>query len=259
MLQSSSGPRPDAILVEPLTSTGLVKVAEAAVAAGVAWVLLNSSADYIDQLRVKTKLPVFAVTRDHGEIGRIQGSQFEALLPNGGTVLYIQGPNTSAAASQRTIGAESTRPANIQMRGLRSQWTEQSAQAAVSSWLRLSTSRPGSIDLVGCQYDGIARGARQAFQEISSAEDRAHWLSLPFTGVDGLADEGLQWVDRGELSATVVAPITTQVAVEALVKAMLTGTQPPPVTLLDLKSYPSLDKLSELGKKSAIQGKHLSS
>jgi len=144
VLQSSSTPLPTAILVEPLTSSGLGKVAAAAVAAGVAWVLLNSQADYLEQLRAKAKAAVFAVTRDHTEIGRIQGRQFAALLPGGGTVLYIQGPNTSAAATQRTRGAESVSPGNISLRPLRSQWTEESGRETVDAWLRLSTSRPGS-------------------------------------------------------------------------------------------------------------------
>jgi ribose transport system substrate-binding protein len=241
--------RPDAILVEPLTSTALVKVAEAAVAAGVAWVLLNSDADYLERLRSKPNVPVFVVTRDHIEIGRIQGRQFAALLPNGGSVLYIQGPNTSSAAAQRTQGMESTRPANVTIRAIRSQWTEQSAHEAVQSWLRLSTSRPGSIQVVGCQYDGIAAGARKAFREIASSEDRDRWLGLPITGVDGLPDEGQIWVNRGELTATVVALTTTAVAVEMVIKALEKGMQPPPVTLVELKSYPPLEKLALKAKK----------
>ncbi len=248
-LQSRTAPRPDAILVEPLTSTGLAKVAEAAVAAGVSWILLNSQMDYVERLRDKGKAFVFAVTRDHVEIGRIQGRQFAALLPRGGAVLYIQGPNTSTAAVQRAQGMESTKPANIMVRTLRSQWTEGSARETVTPWLRLSTSRPGSVDLVGCQYDGIARGARQAFQEAPVAEDRTRFLSLFFTGVDGLPDEGQTWVNRGELTATVVAPITTEVAVEELMKVLRSGGQPPPVTFLKLTSYPPLESLAELGRK----------
>src|SRR5579859_5603055 len=120
---------------------------------------------------------------------------------------------------------ESTRPGNITVRALRSQWTEQSAYEAVHAWLKLSTSRPGSINLVGCQYDGIAAGARKAFREASS-EDRDKWLALPITGVDGLADEGQIWVNRGELTATVVALTTTAVAVEMVVKSIESGVQP---------------------------------
>ena len=241
--------RPDAVLVEPLTSTALVKAAEAAVGAGVGWVLLNSHADYVDRLRSQPKVPVFAVTRDHIEIGRIQGRQFAALLPGGGVVLYIQGPNNSGAAVQRTQGMESNRPANIAIRSLRSQWTEESAYEAVQAWLRLSTSRPESIDVVGCQYDGIAAGARKAFRDLTSTEDFNRWLAVPVTGVDGLPDEGQVWVNRGELTATVVALTTTAVAVEMVVKALQTGVQPPPLTLVELKSYPALETLALKAKK----------
>lgn len=241
--------RPDAILAEPLTSTGLEKVAEAAVAAGVGWVLLNSRAEYVNRLRGQTKVPVFAVTRDHAEIGRMQGRQFAALLPDGGTVLYIQGPNTSAAAQERTLGMESTKPPGIAVRALRSQWTEENACEVVQAWLRLSTSRAESIDVVGCQYDGLAAGARRAFRAVASSEERNRWLALPITGVDGLPDEGQLWVDRGELTATVVALTTTAVAVEMLVRSLQTGVQPPAVTVVELKSYPSLDELTKKAKR----------
>ena len=38
---------PDAILFEPLTATALARLAEAAVAAGIAWVVLNCDVDYL--------------------------------------------------------------------------------------------------------------------------------------------------------------------------------------------------------------------
>ncbi|MGA9040724.1 MAG: substrate-binding domain-containing protein [Terriglobales bacterium] len=252
ILQSRSGRRPDAILFEPLTSTGLVRVGEAAVNAGIGWVVLNSDVDYLERLRQTTSAPVFGVTRDHTEIGRIQGRQFEALLPGGGTVLYIQGPATNSAAVQRTIGMESTKPANIQIKAIRSDWEEASAQQSVSSWLRLSTNRAGSIGVVGCQYDGIAMGARKAFEGLADSAERTRWLGLPFTGVDGLAREGKAWVDRGILSATVVAPTTTPIAIELLARAINGGTQPPLRTLTELASYPSLDELIAKTKRDAV-------
>lgn len=248
ILQSRTTALPDAILAEPLTSTGLNRVAEAAVQAGVGWGLLNSTFDYLSLLRNHAAVPVFAVVRDHTEIGRIQARQFSALLPHGGGVLYIQGPATSAAAAQRTIGMESLKPGNVTIRALRSPWTIEGAYEAVSAWLRLKTSRPESTDVVGCQYDGLAMGARKAFGEIASDEDRRKWLSLPFTGVDGLPNEGQAWVNRGELAATVVAPITTHVAVGLVVEALRSGKQPDELTLLELKSYPALEKLSEKAK-----------
>jgi ribose transport system substrate-binding protein len=243
--------RPDGILLEPLTTTGLARAAEAAVDAGIAWVVLNSDVDYLDRLRARSKIPAFCVTRDHTEIGRIQGRQFAALLPNGGTVLYVQGPATNSAALQRTAGMESTKPGNINVKALRSNWEESSAYQSVSAWLRLSTNRSTAIGAVGCQYDGIAKGARTAFETIPDSADRERWLSLPFTGVDGLASEGKAWVDQGILAATVVSLTTTEVAVQMLVRALRTGIQPPLRTVIDLSSYPALKDLSAKAHKAA--------
>jgi ribose transport system substrate-binding protein len=251
IVQSRSTTRPDAILLEPLTTTGLVRAAEAAVSAGMGWVILNSDVDYLDRLRTNSKVPVFSVTRDHTEIGRIQGRQFAALLPGGGTVLYVQGPANNSAAMQRTIGLESVKPANIQIKGLRGNWEEASAYQAVNSWLRLSTNRAISIGIVGCQYDGIAQGARRAFEELPDRAERERWLNLPFTGVDGLPNEGKAWVDQGILAATVISLTTTEVAIQMLVRAIGNGSQPPLRTLIDLASYPALEQLATKAKKAA--------
>ncbi len=239
--------RPDVILFEPLTATALSRVAEPAVAAGIGWVVLNCDVDYLPALRSQAQTLAFAVTRDHTEIGRIQARQFAALLPGGGTVLYIQGPATSLPAVQRTIGMESTRPPNVRIKSLRSPWTEPGAEEAVTAWLRLSTSGAEGIDLVGGQYDGIAMGARKAFEEHADEEERNRWLSLPFTGVDGLLQEGQAWVDKGLLAATIVSGTTTRPAIEMAVKALQSGTQPAERTLIELKSYPTLERLSMLG------------
>jgi len=126
---------------------------------------------------------------------------------------------------------ESTRPANLKIKSLRSPWTDQGAYETVGAWLRLSTSRAESIALVGCQYDGIAMGARKAFKELPDSNERERWLSLPFTGIDGLPTEGQAWVDEGLLTATVISGTTTRVAIEMVVKALRSGTQPPERTL----------------------------
>jgi ribose transport system substrate-binding protein len=243
-IQSRTAARPDAVLVEPLTSTGLARVADAAVAADIAWVVLNADVDYMEALRGRAQVPVFTVTRDHTEIGRMQGRQFAALLPTGGTVLYLQGPANSSAATQRTIGMESTKPKNITIRSLRCQWSDSDAHKIVSAWLRLSTSRAETTQLVGCQYDGIAMGARRAFQEVTDLRERERWLHLPFTGVDGLPKEGRAWVDEGLLAATVVAPATTGTGIQLLLHALETGTAPAARTLIELRSYPPLEKLT---------------
>src|SRR6516225_9219098 len=62
--------RPDAILVEPV-GTGMPQVAKAAVAAGIAWGVVNSRVDYLEDLRRRALVPVFSVLSDHEQIGRI--------------------------------------------------------------------------------------------------------------------------------------------------------------------------------------------
>src|SRR5579859_5261142 len=107
-IQADASERPQAILFEPVGGTAFPQVAQAAVSAKIAWGALNREADYLPQLRKTAQVPVFTVTSDHQEIGRIQGRQFTALLPKGGTVLYIQGPTETSAARDRTAGMQLT-------------------------------------------------------------------------------------------------------------------------------------------------------
>jgi ABC-type sugar transport system substrate-binding protein len=45
IVESSADSRPNAIIVEPVSATGLRRVAEGAVADGIAWVISNSDVD----------------------------------------------------------------------------------------------------------------------------------------------------------------------------------------------------------------------
>src|SRR5207249_9755556 len=119
--------RPSAIVFEPVGGTALPQVARAAVAAGIGWAVLNRDANYIPELRRSSSAPIFGVSSDHLEIGRIQGRQFAALLPKGGSILYIQGPAENSAAKERTTGMQEMKPSNIHFTLLRAQWTEESA------------------------------------------------------------------------------------------------------------------------------------
>ena len=147
-IQGAAVSRPDAVVFEPAGETAFPQVARAAVAAEIGWVMLNHDADYLAQLRKPCNVPVFSISSDHLEVGKIQGKQFAALLPQGGPILYIEGPAGSSAAQERTTGMNLTKPANIQVKTMRANWTEESAHRAVSSWLRLRTSQEMSIDLV---------------------------------------------------------------------------------------------------------------
>jgi len=246
-IQSITG-RPDAIIVEPLGGTTLPVVARAAADAGIGWVVLNRDIDYATQIRQIRNVPVFSITSNHEEIGRIQGRQFTALLPNGGSVLYIEGPSTNSGVPQRAAGMYETKAANIRVRVLRGDFTTESAQHAVQAWLRLSTSTQTQIDLIGSQNDAMALGVRKAFQELLNTAQTRRWLSLPYTGVDGLPQGGQKWVREGLLTATVVSPTNTGLAIEMLIKALQSNISPSGQTLTTPSSYPSLEVLAARGR-----------
>src|SRR5579859_7075205 len=178
LIQSRSGGRPDAIALEPV-GTGLPQVAMEAAKAGIGWAILNRLPDYLADVRRIANAPVFAVSSDHVEIGRLHGRQFAKLLPEGGQMIYIQGPASSSPALQRAEGMAETKPANIHVKALSAQWTEASAYQAALSFLRLRTSRDSRIDLVGSQNDLMALGMHKAMKETIP-----DWSSIPFTGVE---------------------------------------------------------------------------
>jgi len=242
-IQAAPEERPSAIVFEPVGGTALPQVARAAVSAGIGWAVLNRDANYIPELRQTGKAPVFGVSSDHVEIGRIQGRQCAALLPTGGSVLYIQGPSENSAAKERTLGMQEAKPANIHLIMLKGQWTEESAQRAVRSWLKLTTSQKANIDLIAGQDDSMAVGARKAFQELPSEVERERWLDLPFLGCDGLPNTGQAWVRSGLLTATIYIPPNTGQAIEMLVDALQSGKTPPERALTSAVSVPVLEAL----------------
>lgn len=243
-VQSPKELQPDAIIFEPVGGTALPQVARAAVSAGIGWVVLNRDAAYIEELRKTTTTPLFAISSDHMEIGRIQGRQMAALLRGGGAVLYIQGPSENSAAKERTAGMQETKPASVQVTLLKAQWTQESAQRAVRSWLKLTTSQRATVDLVAAQDDSMAMGARDAFKELTNEDERERWLKLPFTGCDGLPKTGQAWVRSGLLAATVFVPPNAGQAVEMLVDAIQNKKKPPERVMTAPVSIPALDALT---------------
>lgn len=247
ILKAIQGPResrPDAIVLEPVSGTALPQVARAASAANIGWVVLNRTPDYMDDLYRASTAPIFSVSSDHLEIGRIQGKQFAALLPRGGSILYLEGPSQSSSAQKRTAGMLETKPSNIQLVTLKGNWTEESAERAVASWLKLATSQSKAIDLIAAQDDAMAMGARKAFEKVTNAEERASWLSLPFTGCDGQLKTGQTWVRLGYLAATIYLPPLAGTAVEILAKSMHESKRPQERITTESYSIPPLEKLS---------------
>jgi ribose transport system substrate-binding protein len=164
--------------------------------------------------------------------------QLADLLPQGGKVLYIVGPNTDSVAQQRSNGMTGSKPGNIQLLVMRGNWTVESGHDAVSSWWKLSTSRQQPIVAVAAQNDAMAFGAKQALQELSDE----HLANAIVIGCDELPESGQAWVKRGLPKATVVVPVLAGIAVEMLLKAIIEKKSLPKQTVVAPKSYPSLSE-----------------
>jgi ABC-type sugar transport system substrate-binding protein len=242
IIQSNSAEMPNAFLVEPVTATGLRRVAEVAVAKGIAWVISNSEVDYVKQLRKSPQVPVFTVTQGQQEIGRLQGKQIAAFLPQGGSVLCIQGPSMSSVAVQRFEGMESAKPKNVQVTTLRSKWSEEAAYQSALAWLKLATSRAEKFDLVAGQTHELALGAKKALQNAENPEQQKKWITTPFLGI-GVASQVRPLVDGRTLAAAVVTSVTMEIALRTLVRSIEMQIQPPERTVVEASSHPDLEKL----------------
>lgn len=232
----------EAVLTEPV-GTGMFQVAQAAAKDRIAWGVLNRDVDYVSSLRAATGTPVFEVGVDQAEVGAIHAAQVSTLVPGGGTILYIEGPSGGTAAKQRTQGVMAKKPANVDLKIIKGNWTEESAHRAVASWLKLRTSQSHGFVAVVAQNDLMAIGARKAFSEHSDPAERSNWLQIPFLGCDGIPETGQQFVRRGQLAATIIYPLVASVALETYWRAKSSGSAVPERTMARPVSFPVLEAL----------------
>jgi ribose transport system substrate-binding protein len=242
-IHAPAAERPAVVVVEPATAEGLERVARNAVKAGIGWVLVNADVAYLDELRAAhPDLAIAAIGTDQREAGRIQGRQARALAPAGGRVLCVQGPADAAATAQRLEGLKAALGTGFELRSVNGDWTEAGGEKAVASWLRLKTAEAFKPDLVACQNDSMATGARKALRE-----HRSEWGALPLLGCDGLPEGGQKQVAQGSLAGTVVTPSNTGPALELVARWLQTKQQPPRELLLAPRSHPPEDQIAPRG------------
>ena len=242
-IHAAEAERPAAIVVEAATGEGLERVARNAVKAGIGWILVNARVSYVDDLRqAHPGLPIAMLGADQREVGRIQGRQCRALLPNGGNVLCVQGPADSTATLDRFEGLKEALGAGFEVRGLNGDWTEASGERAIVAWLRLKTAEAFRPDALACQNDSMAAGARRAI--LAHHRD---WTALPFLGCDGLPEGGQRMVAQGLLAATVVTPSNTGPALEIVARWLQAKQIPPREVRLASRSHPPEDRIRPRG------------
>ncbi len=244
-LNEDEDQRPTVLLVSPVREVALISTARAAASLGVGWVLLLRYTDYLNALRSEfPAVPIFSVMADQREVGRIQGRQFKALLPDGGRLVYLRGPLGTSSAIDRFAGVqEMLRGSSIEPVTLKADWTADGGARALTEWMRDC----GSIDpprfLVGAQNDAMAMGARRALEEMAKVREGFPAGAIRVCGCDGSPRYGQRFVTEGKLTSTVVMPPVAGRAVDEIASVLAAGARPPVRILLNPTSFPDLAML----------------
>jgi ABC-type sugar transport system substrate-binding protein len=234
-----------AVLVSPVRDDVLEECARKAAAAGVGWVLLNREGIYVERLRAEfPAVPVFGVTPDQVEIGRIQGRQVSLLLPHGGPVLYITGPAKTSSSQRRIEGFRKELDGDFSVTPLEADWTSEGARLALERWLQAEDPDRVTPALVCAQNDEMALGARQALRDAASRSNEPTLAELPITGCDGSPALGQRLVRQKRLWATVALPSAAGPALEWVARWRDGADRPPLHVTLPVSSFPDLSSIT---------------
>ena len=234
--------RPAAIAIELASApSSFMQAARSALSAGVGWVELSSGASVVQTLR--HEFPghlVASVTADEEAIGELHASQCRALLPKGGTILYVEGPNINTIVRARRLALEKgLQGSSITIaKTLIADWTAEGAKLATITWLRQVSARQVHLDLVCSQNDAMAVGVQKA-----ARAELVGWAGIPMLGCDGVPNVGQQYVKEGTLAATVIKPVTAGPAVDWIVRR-IRGEKPSRHLVLRPTSFPALQDLA---------------
>jgi ABC-type sugar transport system substrate-binding protein len=245
--------RPLAVVVELAGSpAGYMTAARAALSAGVAWVEVSGDAQTVAPLRAEfSDRLVMSVITDEEGIGRIHAEQCRALLPRGGTVLYVEGPGLQVEVKARRRALEAgLKDSSITIeKTLAGNWTEESAFRAMAACLERPSGQRLSPGIVCAQNDAMALGAHRA-----AAAARPSLCQIPYLGCDALPDGGQRLVASGILAASVVKPVTAGVAVEDLLRGVRES-KPLRDVLIAPESFPPIARLREFAARGGDAGK----
>jgi ribose transport system substrate-binding protein len=249
-LTDQSKERPGVILVSPVRETTLLMAAYEAARAGVGWVVLNRSSEYLPELRrAFPEVPLFCVNCDQIEVGRIQGQQFKILLPTGGELLYVQGPILTSSAQRRLLGLQQIlKGTRIKMSNFSADWSLEGGELAARCWAQGFRHRELPPCVIGAQNDSMAMGARKAFMDEAEARQRPDLARIRITGCDGTPGYGQRLVGQRQLTATVVIPSVAGRAVDELTAFLERRHVPAAEVVLEVSPYPDWKTLETMAR-----------
>jgi len=227
------------------------KLARRVAEKGVGWITLNHGRDaLVHGLRQQfPAVPAAMVVIDNVELGRIQGRQVKALLPQGGTVLCVRGNPFDSASRQRSEGMRQELAGSpVKIEETDGLWRPDVAEAAAYRWVTSPTRRRATLGVAVAQNDEMALAVRQALSRSARDLLRPELAAVPVLGGDGLPNKGRRWVDDGKLAATVCVTLPARPAIDLLSRHWRSGQPLPAVTSLTPVSHPTLDRLRPSGR-----------
>jgi len=240
LLDTAAGPI-DGAVTEP-ASTSTMDLVLRELKRKVSLVILSAWGPSIEQSAPGwgAGLALGTVSTDHTRVGEIQGRQVAALLPDGGRLLCVAGPARSSAAQQRLEGLKSKLRPAIEVHEISAgQWTESDGIVAFNDWYRVAKAGDPVVQVVAGGNDELALGARRACEALSSVEHRQALLSAKFLGVDACPTFGQKLVADGTLTASVMTPANTGLALAHLARFWSSKTPVPLRSFTEATPWPA--------------------
>ncbi len=211
----------DALLISPKESAGLTGVVEKAVDAKIPVIVLDRNVD--------TKRITEFIGGDNVLIGKTAGEYAVKLLGGpgkaAGNVVEIWGGMGTAPAHDRHDGFHGVTDKEPGIKYLLNNqsgdWKQDKAYNIMTTALRNNE----KIDLVYGHNDPMAYGAYLAIKDAGRKDIKF------ILGIDGLPDEGVEWVNKGFLTATFLYATPGAEGLREAVK-LLKGEKIPPVVTL---------------------------
>ncbi len=185
-------------------------------------------------------LPAGTITQPQAEVGRIQGRQLSAVVPDRANVLVVTGPPRSSAARDRLEGLRSTIRPDVTLHTTEAnQWSETDGILAFNSWYGVFKSRRDEIHAIAGQSDDLAVGASKAGAAVANADHARMFDKARLFGVGGVPGYGKEMVDDGRLVASVTIRPNAGLAVSMLRRFWTDGKALPLQSTSEATPYPA--------------------
>src|SRR3954469_13128445 len=211
----------DALLISPKESAGLTGVVEKAIEAKIPVFVLDRN--------VNTDRYTQFVGGDNKLIGRAAGEYAVQLLGGpgkaNGNVVEIWGGMGTQPAHDRHDGFHEFTDKEPGIKNLLDQQSADWKQATAYDIMATALRSHENIDLVYGHNDPMAYGAYLAAKDAGREKD------ILFLGIDALPDEGVTWVEKGELAATFLYATPGAEGLRQAVKFLNGGKVPKTITL----------------------------